>query len=178
MTALPVTVSATVPDALAPVRAALLARARADTAAEVARAGEEARATEQEAGRAAEAVRREAQVRGEADARAVLVAMRSQARREARSVVLAAQREVVAALRERVHDGLQGLRDDPAFADIESRLESQARVLLGPDVRLTPHPSGGFLAEASGRRAELTLDAVADRLLERLGPELRSLWSR
>jgi hypothetical protein len=43
---------------------------------------------------------------------------------------------------------------------------------------LTKDPSGGFLAEAAGRRAELTLAAVADRLLDRLGPELQGLWSR
>lgn len=168
----------TVPDALGPVRDALLARARADVAAEVARAEEEARAILQQAGRRADVVRQEARSRGEADAHAVLVATRTHARREARSVVLAAQSEVVAALHDRVHAGIGHLRDDPAFAEIERRLEAQARVLLGPEVRLTPDPSGGFLAELSGRRAELTLDAVAERLLERLGPELQSLWTR
>jgi vacuolar-type H+-ATPase subunit E/Vma4 len=169
---------ATDTDALGPVRAALLARARADAAAEVSRAEEEARAIVHEAERRAAAVREEARARGEADAHAVLVAIRARSRREARSVVLRAQSEVVAALRDRVHAGLLGLRGDPAFADMESRLESQARVLLGPDVRLTKDPSGGFVAESGGRRAELTLAAVADRLLDRLGPELQSLWSR
>jgi vacuolar-type H+-ATPase subunit E/Vma4 len=167
-----------VPDALAPVRDALLADAHADAAAEVARAEEEAGAVLQEAGRRADAVRQEARARGEADAHAVLVATRARVRREARSVVLAAQSSVVAALRDRVHAGLEQLRDDPAFAEIERRLEAQARVLLGPDASLTPDPSGGFLAESAGRRVELTLDAVADRLLARLGPELQSLWSR
>jgi vacuolar-type H+-ATPase subunit H len=168
----------TATDALGPVRDALLARAGADAAAEVAGAEEEARATLQEAGRRADAVRQEARARGEADAHAVLVAMRARSRREARSVVLGAQSDVAAALRDRVHAGLQDLRRDPAFADLESRLESQARALLGPHVRLTKAPSGGFLAEAAGRRAELTLAAVADRLLDRLGPELQSLWAR
>ncbi|MGZ8741909.1 MAG: hypothetical protein ACXWXO_03200 [Nocardioides sp.] len=168
----------TATDALGPVRAALLARARADAAAEVSRAKGEARATVQEAAGRADAVRQEARVRGEADAHAVLVAMRARSRREARSVVLGAQSEVVVALRDRVHAGLQGLRDDPAFGDMESRLESQARALLGPDVRLAKDPSGGFIAESGGRRAELTLAAVADRLLDRFGPELQSLWSR
>ena len=168
----------TVPDALGPVRDALLARARADAPAEVARAEEEARAILAEAGRRAAAVRQEARARGEADAHAVQVAGRASARREARSVVLAAQSAVASALHDRVHACLQDLRDDPAFAEIESRLEAQARVLLGPDVRLAPDPSGGFVAECSGRRVELTLDAVADRLLERLGPELQSLWSQ
>ncbi len=166
------------PDALSPVRDALLARARADAAAEVARAEEEAQATVQEAGRRADAVRQEARARGESDAHAVLVAMRARSRREARSVVLGAQSEVAVALRDRVHAGLQDLRLDPAFAEMERRLESQARALLGPDARLTKDPSGGFLAESAGRRAELTLAAVADRLLDRLGPELQSLWSR
>jgi vacuolar-type H+-ATPase subunit E/Vma4 len=167
----------TAPDALGPVRAALLARARADAAAEVSRAEEEARSVQQDADRRADAVRQEARARGEADAQAVLVATRARARREARSVVLGAQSAVMAALRARVHAGLRGLRDDPAYADIERRLESQARVLLGPEARLTPAPSGGFLAEAGGRQVELTLAAVADRLLEELGPELQSLWS-
>jgi vacuolar-type H+-ATPase subunit E/Vma4 len=165
-------------DALGPVRDALLARARADAAAEVSRAEEEARATVQDAGRRADAIREEARVRGEADAHTVLVAMRARSRREARSVVLGAQNEVVAALRDRVHAGLRDLRDDPAFAAMEGRLESEARALLGPDVRLTRHPSGGFLAESAGRRVEVTLAAVADRLLDSLGPELESLWSR
>jgi vacuolar-type H+-ATPase subunit E/Vma4 len=165
-------------DALGPVRDALLARARADAAAEVARAEEDARRTVQEAGRRADAVRAEARARGEADAHAVLTATSARCRREARSVVLGAQRAVSAALRERVHAGLPRLREDPAFPAMERRLEAQARELLGPDARLTRHPSGGFLAESRGRRAELTLAAVADRELDRLGPELQSLWSR
>jgi vacuolar-type H+-ATPase subunit H len=166
-----------VPDALGPVRDALLTRARADAAAEVARAEEQARAMLEDASRRADAVRQEARARGEADGHAVLVARRAQARREARSVVLGAQSAVRAALHDRVRAGIQALREDPAFAEIECRLEEQARALLGPDVRLTPDPSGGFLAESSGRRGELTLDAVADQLLERLGPEVQSLWS-
>lgn len=174
MTALAVTAT----DALGPVRAALLARARTEAAAEVARAEEAARAILLDAGRRADAVRQQARARGEADAQAVLVATRARARREARSVVMGAQSEVVAALRARVHAGLQGLRDDPVYADIESRLESQARVLLGPEARLTADPSGGYVAEAGGRQVELTLAAVADRVLERLGPDLQSLWSR
>ena len=172
------TLAVTAPDALGPVRAALLDRARADAATEVARAEEEARVILQEAERRADAVREEARTRGEADSQAVLVATRARARREARSVVLGAQSEVAGALCARVHAGLPGLRDDPAFADVERRLESQARELLGPEARLTPDPSGGFVAEAGGRRMELTLAAVADRLIERLGPELQSLWSR
>lgn len=168
----------TVPDALRPVRDALIGRARANAAAEVARAEEEARAILEEAGRRADAVRRQARARGEADAHAEEVARRASARREARSLVLAAQSAVAATLHDRVHAGLQDLRDDPSFPEIGRRLEAQARLLLGPDVRLTPDPSGGFLAECSGRRMELTLDAVADRMLERLGPELQSLWSR
>jgi vacuolar-type H+-ATPase subunit E/Vma4 len=168
----------TATDALGPVRSALLARARADAAAEVARAEAEARGTLEEAGRRADAVREEARSRGEADAHAVLVAMQARSRREARSVVLGAQSEVVAALRDRVHAGLGGLRDDPTFGDMERRLEAQARTLLGPDARLTPDPSGGFVAESAGRRAELTLAAVADRALDRLGPDLQGLWSR
>jgi vacuolar-type H+-ATPase subunit E/Vma4 len=166
------------PDALGPVRAALIARARAVATAEVSGAEEEARAILQDADRRADAVREEARVRGEADAQAVLVATRARARREARSVVLAAQSEVAVALRARVHAGLRALRDDPDYAEIENRLESQARGLLGPEARLTPDPSGGFLAEAGGRQVELTLAAVADQVLERLGPELQSLWSR
>jgi vacuolar-type H+-ATPase subunit E/Vma4 len=165
-------------DALGPVRAALLAHARADAAAEVGRAEEAARAILQEAGRRADAVRQEARARGEADAQAVLVATRARARREARSVVMGAQSQVVAALRARVHAGLRDLREDPAFPDIARRLEARARVLLGPEARLTPDPSGGYVAEAGGRQADLTLAAVADQVLERLGPELQSLWSR
>ncbi|NIL53938.1 hypothetical protein HBK87_25785 [Streptomyces sp. 2BBP-J2] len=56
------------------------------------------------------------------------------------------------------------------------RLGHRARVLLGPGAEVTGHPEGGVLARAPGRRADLSLPALAERALDRLGGEVRTLW--
>jgi vacuolar-type H+-ATPase subunit E/Vma4 len=160
------------------VRDALLAGARQEASALLAEADAESAARVREAEQQGEEIRDRARAEGEADARTVLVAERARARRQARAVVLAAQSEVRDELGRRVHEALARLRDDPAFPEMQGRLEAQARALLGDRARLTPHPSGGCTAEAPGRRVEVTLAAVADRELERLGPELEALWTR
>ena len=72
--------------------------------------------------READAIRAEARAQGEADAAGVLVAERARARRQARAVVLAAQREAYEELRSRVRRELPLLRADPAYAAWTDRL--------------------------------------------------------
>ncbi|MFE3644161.1 hypothetical protein ACFXOM_24710, partial [Streptomyces sp. NPDC059169] len=49
--------------------------------------------------------------------------------------------------------------------------------LLGPDAVITDCAGGGVLAEAPGRRVDLSLATLADRALERNGAEVELLWA-
>jgi hypothetical protein len=50
-------------------------------------------------------------------------------------------------------------------------------LLLGPEARITPHADGGVVAVVSGRRADLSLTALATRALDRAGAEAEFLWA-
>ncbi|MFE8969844.1 hypothetical protein ACFYMR_24980 [Streptomyces albogriseolus] len=163
-------------DALHPVRAELLRAARADADALLARTGQETAALLDRARAEARTVLDEARRQGEADgadgARELLV----RARREARSRTLAARRESYDELRREVTARVGALRLTDGYADLLERLGHRARVLLGPGAEVTGHPEGGVLARAPGRRADLSLPALAERALDRLGGEVRTLW--
>ncbi|PFG38893.1 hypothetical protein ATJ97_1383 [Georgenia soli] len=165
----------TPPDPLAPVRAALLEQALADAAATGARADADAEALLARARSEAEAVREAARAEGRADGLALVGAERARARREARGVVLAAQRQVFEDLTARVRDALPRLRDDPAYPAWHDRAVAQIRAALGPDAAVTKLPEGGVSAEAAGRRAVVPLAALAGRAVEAVGPE--GLWA-
>ncbi|MGH8866428.1 MAG: V-type ATP synthase subunit E family protein [Actinomycetes bacterium] len=171
-------------DPLDPVRGSLLARAHADADAIRAEAESDAAALGAEAERESAAILAEARAQGEADAAVVLGAERARARRQARAVVLGAQREAYEALRRHVRTAVAALRDDPGYPDLRSRLAAMARAdLAGPgdvageDVSVRDAPGGGVVAEAPGRRAVYTLEALADRAVDGRGADLASLWA-
>lgn len=166
-------------DALAVVRQALLARARADAARSLAEADAEVEATRADAEREAAATREEARARGRADAEAVRLASRAQARREARAVVLGAHREAYEALRRQVRATLSGLQDEPGWHTLRERLVERARADLGAagPTHVGEPRGGGVLAEAGGRRAVYALEALADRAVDDLGVEVEALWT-
>lgn len=166
-----------VPDPLLPVREALLARARADAERLLAEVDAEGEAIIARARVEADAIRAEARAQGEADAAAVLVAERARGRRQARAVVLAAQRESYAGLRARVVEQVATLRDDPGYAAWCDGLREQVRAALGPGAVVSEHPEGGVLGEASGRRVTHTLAMLAERALDALGPDVEGLWT-
>lgn len=170
-------VSTRVADALGPVRAAIVSRARADASALVSDARAEAAATLAAAERQASAIRQEARARGEADAVDLLGAERVRAQRQARGIVLSAQLEVQEELRGRVRAAVGALREDTDYPDLREALVRRARVLLGPDAAVTEHPSGGIVANASGRRAVLSLEVLADHVVDLLGVQLDGLWA-
>ena len=172
----PATVTAA-PDPLLPVREALLARARADAERLLAEVDAEADEIVARAEAEADAIRAEARAQGEADAAAVLVAERARARRQARVVVLAAQRESYADLSARAAEQVATLRADPGYASWCDGLRENARAALGPAAVVTEHPGGGVLAEAPGRRVAYTLVGLIEQAVEALGPDLEGLWS-
>jgi hypothetical protein len=160
--------------ALAPVRAALLDRARADAAAALAAADTDAAAVLAEAREQAAALLREAREQGEREAAALRTREHARAGREARSVVLGAQRTALDELRRRTRVAARALRDDRALLD---RLRARLVTDLGPDAVVREHPDGGLVADAPGRRVDASLPALADRALDGLGGEVQALWT-
>ena len=164
-------------DPLAPVREELLARARAQAEREVAAADAEAAATLAAAQSEADAIHDAARAEGESNAAAVLAVERSRARRQARAVILAAQRQAYDELRSRVVQALPALRDDPAYRPWRDRLAAHARTVLGADAVLSEPPEGGVLGEADGRRVRYTLAGLADQVIDTMGADVEGLWS-
>ncbi|MFE3327062.1 hypothetical protein [Streptomyces sp. NPDC059176] len=161
--------------AMDPVRAELLRAAGQDAAALLADAGADAARTVESARRTAagilEAARRQGGETGAADAAVLL----TRARHRVKTRQLAAQRTVYQELRERVGAGvLSALEVRPELRD---RLVHRAVALLGPDAVITDCAGGGVLAEAPGRRVDLSLATLADRALERNGAEVELLWA-
>lgn len=164
-------------DSLAPVREELLAHARADAERVLAESDADAAATLAAARSEANAILEAARAEGESDAAVVLSAKRARLRRQARALVLVAQREAYDNLRSQVIEALSAIRDDPGYARWRDRLTEQARRVLGPEAVVSEAPEGGVLAEANGRRVVYTLVGLADRVIEEMGAEVEGLWS-
>ncbi|WP_149179703.1 hypothetical protein [Streptomyces sp. TRM49041] len=163
-------------DVLAPVRAELVRAARTDAEALLARTEAEAAAVLDRARADARTTLDEARRQGEADGSAAARDRLVRARREARSRTLAARRESYEELRRQAAEQVGALCRGDGHASLRARLEHRARVLLGPDSEVTALPEGGVEARAPGRRVDLSPAALADRALDRMGAEVRSLW--
>lgn len=168
---------ATSSDHLAPLRDALLNRARQKAAATVAAADEVARATLAEARADAETLLAEARALGEQEADTVLDAQRAQAVRQARAVVLGARRAVFDDLYRQARTTVQELRNDPDYPATLEALSEQLRRELGPEATIREHASGGVVGQQGGRSLAFTLDDLADRIVDRLGGEIEELWT-
>ncbi|KUL22182.1 hypothetical protein [Streptomyces regalis] len=166
----------TTDDALSPVRTELLRAAHADAEATLARAEREAAQLVHQARAEARAVVGEARRQGEADGADAARDLLVQARRHARSHTLAARRETYEELRREAAKRVGGVRGTDRYAAVRERLERRARLLLGPGAEVSEHTDGGVVARAPGRRVDLSLTALADRALDRMGAEVRSLW--
>ena len=162
--------------ALDPVRAALLADARRDAARLLAAADAEVEAIRRRTAEECDRIRRVARARGEADAQETLAAERAHARRRSRSIVLRARGEVYQELRRRVREAATALRGTTGYPALHARLVEEARAAVGADAQVRETPDG-VVAEAHGRRAVLSLTAVAEGVLDRMGPDLERLWS-
>jgi vacuolar-type H+-ATPase subunit E/Vma4 len=159
--------------ALEPLREALLRRA--DAAADALRAAAErdARAATDAARRDAAAVLARARAEGQADAALRQAEDRSRARRDARRVVLAAQRAVYDELRTQARAAVRELLAEP---EAQRRLAALVRARLAPDARVRPHPSGGVVGELpDGRRVDASVDALVEQALA--GLDLAPLWA-
>lgn len=169
---------ATVPaEPLAPVREALLADARGDADRIFAEADADVEAVRRRTAEECDRIRREARSRGAADAEEMAAAERARARRQARAVVLRARGRAYDGLRRQVRDAAVALAGSADYPELRARLVEQARALVGDSARVSETADGTVVAEDGGRRAVLSLAVVAERLLDRMGPDLEGLWA-
>ena len=163
-------------DPLVAVRASLLARAASDGRRVLDSADADVAARVAEARSCAADEVAAAVAAAERDAAVLADETRARARRQARSIVLAAQGCAFDLLRAQARRAVRTLRDDPGYPDLVARLGAAARDRLGTDATVRQHPDGGVLAEAGDRRLALTLDAAADRAVDGLGAAVEELW--
>lgn len=164
-------------DALVPLRAELLNRAAADAEATLAQANAEARAVLEAAEREAGAMLDDARAAGAAEAAAAKATERARTRRAHQSAIFAARRNAYEQLGRRATDAVRALRDEPGYPALRTRLASRAADILGADAVVTEDPAGGIVAQAAGRRLDLSLTAFAARALERVDGGVDGLWS-
>lgn len=153
-------------DALAPVREALLAAARAEADQILARADETVRDMLRRAREQADGIRQQARDRGAAEADELIAVRRAQAQREARALVLAADRAEYEALREAARNAVLGICDDPDYPDVRRRLAALLRRLLGEGAQVHDAPGGGLVGKAPGRSVDLSFARLADRAVD------------
>lgn len=163
--------------ALAPVRAALLAAARAEAEAGLGAADREVAAMLEQASGEAAAIRAQARAQGAADMAGVLADERSRARRQARGAVLGARREAYEELRRRARHGVTELARDPAYAGLARLLAARARADLGPDATVVGDATDGVVLQAGERRAVYRWADLADAAVAALGADLEGLWA-
>ncbi|WP_326648142.1 MULTISPECIES: hypothetical protein [unclassified Streptomyces] len=162
-------------DPLEPARAELRREAEADAAQLLAEAHKDAADTLAAARAEAAEILDRARREGEADGASAAAEERTRARATARALELAAQGETYRELHRRVVKHVQQSGRDSA--PVQASLQRRARSLLGPEARITAHADGGVVAVVSGRRADLSLTALATRALDRASTEAESLWA-
>jgi vacuolar-type H+-ATPase subunit E/Vma4 len=114
---------------------------------------------------------------GEAAARSEAALRSARARREAHELVLAQRSSLRLELHRRVREAAVGLKSDPRYAKLVTRLTEQCMELLGPDATVSESPEGGVVAEAGSRRLDLSLPVLAEISLDSI-PGARELWTR
>jgi vacuolar-type H+-ATPase subunit E/Vma4 len=162
-------------DPLSPVRQALLAEARAQADALLAEADADVEEMVSAASTQAAEMRSQAREQGTADAGRYLAAERARSRREARQVVLQAQRRAWEELRRRCHEAVLILREDSSYQDRLADVVERSTQSHGPDV-VVEERSDGVVLENSRRRTSYTLTDLAESALHRRGRDIEGLW--
>jgi hypothetical protein len=163
---------------LDPLRAALRAQAEADAKRQVAAAVAARSRCVAEAQATARGLIEQGRLDGERLAGEESRRRLAVAYRQARELVLGAQRALAEELRRRARAGALALRDEPGYDTLVERLGSLARSQLGEAAELTIDPPGrgGVVARAGAASVDYTLPAVADRALDGLDARLETLW--
>jgi cell division septum initiation protein DivIVA len=101
------------------------------------------------------------------------------ARAQARSTVLKAQRSVLTQATAAAHAAAGLLIGDSRYQALLEQLSADARERLSPaglPVELVHVPTGGFVARAGTREIDCSLAARVDRCLREMAGELERLW--
>jgi vacuolar-type H+-ATPase subunit E/Vma4 len=163
--------------ALEPVRAWLLAAAHAEAERLRAEAAADAERVVAGARAEADAILADARAQGTAEGSALAAAEQARSRRQARRLVLQAEREAYEELRARSRAAVRALRQDPGYPALRERLDRLALAAAGPGASVSEDPDGGVVAEAPGIRVDCTLDGLAERAIAALGGEVAQLWA-
>lgn len=162
--------------ALMPVRSALLAAAAREAASIVAAAQADADTLEQDARGTAARIVDAGRTAGAARGAALAAAELSSGRARAQGIVLAAQREALERLRDRIRAEAARLRDDAGYPELLGRL-SLAVAMASPDATVARCPEGGVVARSAQVTADCSLTRLADLAAEALGGRVRELWT-
>lgn len=162
-----------------PLRRTLLEDARAAAERLLAHADERAAVKLAEANQRGAALIERARSEGEAIASLAGEGRHAASRRRARTLVLAAQRDLYDEFHDRALAEARALRSDPRYPALLERLAATARSQLGEDCALEVDPAGvgGVRASNGARRVDYTLDALVARCIEELGSEVERLWA-
>lgn len=92
--------------------------------------------------------------------------------------MLEARRAVYDDFRGEARAAALGLREDPSYPALLKRLVAEARAALGPDaeVERDPEGAGGVRARSGARSVDLTLPALVEGCVARLGDRVTELW--
>jgi vacuolar-type H+-ATPase subunit E/Vma4 len=163
---------------LRPVRARLEQDAEQRASQILEAADQQAAAVLADARRRGEAILESARVEGAAATRRRSARVVADARREARESILRAQRGVYEQVRSLAQDQLKDLAGAAAAKALNTRLASVARERLGPQATVEVSKSGiGVIAVRGQRRLDLSADALVERELAKLAPQIEELWS-
>lgn len=160
-------------EALEPLRAELLVRARAAADENRVQAQAEADAALRVSATQAADVVAAARAEGTRAAAATLAAERSAARARGRALVLGAQCDVHQQLRDAAVVAVRALLREPGQLD---HLAAVIRARLGDPVELRDVPGGGIAGlAATGARMTISAEALVDQALAAM--DLEGLWS-
>lgn len=159
-----------------PLREAVLAAARAEAERIEAEAAEEAAARVERAQRQGAALVEQARDEGAAAGEAVAAHDHAEARRRARALRLAAERDVWDELAREAHEAARALPARPAYDALLEHVVAAARRQLGGRPHFEHAPGGGVRATRNGCSVDYSLDALVDRALQGLGDDVEELW--
>lgn len=159
-------------EALAPVRAALLAAARAEVGGMVADTDARAAEAVADAEKQALRIRERAREDGSADAAAALAVGRSRSHRRGRAVVLGVRREAYERLRAEAETAVAAIADEADYPAIRDILVTAARGVLGPDADIRGVDGGGIIGRLGDRSVDLSLAGFARRAADAVAIEL------
>ena len=91
--------------------------------------------------------------------------------------MLGAQRAAYQDLRAQAIAAVGGLRTEPGYQGLLSRLAAMATRAAGPGAAVTAQPEGGVLARAPACRGRLHAAQAGGLAVDELGDQVRELWT-